>query len=92
MKSFKFTGTHNQLPVMGFNFGSRGPKVLILAGVHGDEWEGIVAAKSLMGHFSESFTYKLQLTIVPMFNLDGILHGQRSNANFVDLNRKPSDQ
>ena len=87
VQSFKFTNTTHQLPVMGFNFGSRGPKVLILAGVHGDEWEGIVAAKSLIGHFYESFTYKLQLTIVPMFNLDGVLSNQRKNTNSVDLNR-----
>ncbi len=87
MKSFKFGNTRQGLPIMADKYGSSGPKVLILGGVHGDEWEGVVAAKSLQASFLESFTYKLELTLVPMFNLDGILQGDRKNAAAVDLNR-----
>lgn len=87
MKSFKFAETALGLPIIGFRFGNTGPKVLILGGVHGDEWEGVAAAKCLLGHFLESFTYKLQLTLVAEFNVDGILKNQRKNANGVDLNR-----
>lgn len=72
---------------MAEQHGIKGPKVLILGGVHGDEWEGVFAAKALQHHFLESFTYKLQLTLVPIFNLDGVLRGTRKNANSVDLNR-----
>lgn len=72
---------------MADKYGSKGPKVLILGGVHGDEWEGVVAAKALQNRFVESFTFKLQLTLVPIFNLDGVLRGKRKNANGVDLNR-----
>lgn len=72
---------------MGHEFGTSGPLVLILGGVHGDEWEGVFAAKALLGQFYASFTYRLRLTIVPMFNLDGILRGTRKNAKGVDLNR-----
>ena len=87
MKSFKFGNTSEGLPIMAERYGSQGPRVLILGGVHGDEWEGIVAAKALQNRFIESFTYKLQLTLVPIFNFDGALKGQRKNANGVDLNR-----
>lgn len=87
MKSFIFSKSVNQLPIIGHNFGNNGPKVLVLGGVHGNEWEGVFAAKALLGKFMEAFTYKLQLTIVPEFNVDGILAGQRKNANSIDLNR-----
>ncbi|MCB0351848.1 MAG: succinylglutamate desuccinylase/aspartoacylase family protein, partial [Bdellovibrionales bacterium] len=73
MKSFKFGETANGLPIIADKFGSQGPQVLILGGVHGDEWEGVVAAKSLQSHFLDSFTFKLQLTLVPIFNFDGVL-------------------
>ena len=87
MKSFKFGQTSLGLPIIADKYGSQGPEVLILGGVHGDEWEGVVAAKALQAKFLESFTYKLQLTLVPMFNLDGVLNSQRKNARGVDLNR-----
>lgn len=87
MKSFKFGKTRNELPILGYKFGGVGPKVLILGGVHGDEWEGVVAANGLISKFSDSFTYKLDLTVVPMFNLEGVIRSQRKNAAGVDLNR-----
>lgn len=87
MKSFMFGQSSLGLPILGHRFGNSGPKVLILGGVHGNEWEGIVAANGLLKRFEESFTYKLDLTIVPVFNPDGALRGQRKNANSVDLNR-----
>lgn len=87
MKSFKFGETSQKLPIVGYDFGSSGPRVLILGGVHGDEYEGVIAANGLLSHFIEDFTYKLQLTLVPMFNLDGVIMSQRKNARHVDLNR-----
>mgnify|MGYP001412044641 CR=1 FL=1 len=87
MKKVKFGETTNGLPIIANRFGNKGPKILILGGVHGDEWEGVVAAKGLQNRFLDAFPFRLQLTLVPMFNLDGILKGQRKNANKVDLNR-----
>lgn len=88
MKSFMFGKTSLGLPIVGHQFfGGTGPQVLIVGGVHGDEVEGVVAAKGLLGHFMTAFTYKLNLTLVPEFNLDGILLKQRKNARQVDLNR-----
>jgi murein peptide amidase A len=61
--------------------------VLILGGVHGDEVEGVVAAQGLLESFSQSFPYRLQVVLVPMFNLDGVLAKTRTNSRGVDLNR-----
>lgn len=72
---------------MGYRFGTTGPKVLVLGGVHGDEIEGVWAANGLLKSASEKYDLNLQLTIVPMFNLDGILMKERRNSSKIDLNR-----
>ena len=72
---------------MAHQFGDNGPHVLILAGVHGDEQEGVIAAYGLLDCFIKNFNYKLQLTLVPSLNLDGVIAKQRKNARDVDLNR-----
>ena len=87
MKSFIFSQTSTGLPIPAFHFGGQGPKVLILGGVHGDETEGVICAHALLKRFSESFAFRVNLTLVPQFNLDGVLMGQRKNARNVDLNR-----
>jgi protein MpaA len=63
------------------------PNVFILGGVHGDEIEGVWAALGLLKAFNENFSYRLNLTLVPMLNLDGVLARERKNGNKVDLNR-----
>ncbi|MCB0406849.1 MAG: succinylglutamate desuccinylase/aspartoacylase family protein [Bdellovibrionales bacterium] len=87
MKSFVFGHTVNQLPIMAYEFGTKGPKVLILGGVHGDEIEGVQAASALLHRFATNFSYRLQLTICPQFNYEGVLAAKRKNPNNVDLNR-----
>jgi protein MpaA len=87
MKSFFLPETSTGLPIPAHSFGHGGPQVLILGGVHGDEREGVDAAYGLIGKWSRSFPYRLRVTVMPAFNLDGVLRGQRGNANGVDLNR-----
>ena len=79
--------TANGLPIFSYTFGKEGPEILILAGVHGDEPEGVVVAQELLNRFRKSFPYKLQLTLVPILNWDGLLLSERTNGNQVDLNR-----
>ena len=86
-RAFHFGYTSNGLSIPAYKFGDKGPKVLVIAGVHGDEVEGIQAANGLLQYFSKSFPFRLDLTLVPIFNLDGALKNQRQNANGVDLNR-----
>lgn len=87
MDTFQFGKTSTGLPILAHQFGRSGPQVLILGGVHGNEPEGVIAAFGLTQYFLESFTYKLRVTIVPEFNLDGVLSLSRKNARKVDLNR-----
>lgn len=86
-KSFHFGYTSDGLSIPAYKFGDKGPEILVLGGVHGDEIEGIQCANGLLQAFSQSFPYKLNLTLVPIFNLDGALRSQRKNARSIDLNR-----
>ncbi|MCB0377212.1 MAG: succinylglutamate desuccinylase/aspartoacylase family protein [Bdellovibrionales bacterium] len=86
-KAFQFGKTSEGLSIPAYKFGSSGPEILIVGGVHGDEIEGIVGANGLLQKFSQDFPFKLNLTLVPIFNLDGALRKQRRNARGVDLNR-----
>lgn len=72
---------------MGYRFGSAGPHVFILGGVHGDEIEGVWAANGLLAALGERFDFGVRLTLVPMLNFDGVLARERRNANKIDLNR-----
>ena len=87
MNSYIFGATASGLPIPAYTFGSSGKKVLIIGGVHGDEVEGVVAAHGLLGRFANSFSYKLQVVLVPALNLDGFIANQRQNSNGIDLNR-----
>lgn len=92
MKSFIIGNTSTGLPIPGYLFGSSGTRVFILGGVHGDEIEGVWAAHGLLKKFAESFPFKLNLALVPVFNLDGVLARDRRNARGVDLNRNMPSQ
>jgi protein MpaA len=87
MKSLVFGATSTGMGIPAFRFGQQGPKVLILGGVHGNETEGTTAAFGLLRHFAKDFTFKLQLTLIPAFNLDGVINQSRLNGSGVDLNR-----
>jgi protein MpaA len=87
-KAFVFGHTPQGFPIMAYRFGEgQGPKVLILGGVHGDEYEGVVACLGLLSHFSQDYSLKLEVTLVPRLNEEGVLFQTRWNSNEVDLNR-----
>lgn len=75
------------LPLIAHEFPNSGPEVLILGGVHGDEYEGVVAADGLLESLIQSNPYTLSLTVLPRFNPDGVLKRTRGNGRGVDLNR-----
>jgi protein MpaA len=87
LDTFQFAQTTTGLPVFAHNFGRQGPRLLIIGGVHGNEPEGVIAALGLIQRYNQSFTLGAQVTICPMFNLDGVLARTRKNARGVDLNR-----
>lgn len=86
-QTFIFGHTASGLPIVAYRFGASGAKVLVLAAVHGNEPEGADLALSLVDEFSKSYGLRLCLTVVPQFNLDGLIRGTRVNARGVDLNR-----
>jgi protein MpaA len=87
MESFVFGTTALGMAIPAFKFGKAGPEVLILGGVHGNEVEGTTVAYGLLHKFSNKYDYKIKLTLVPAFNLDGVIKQTRLNGNGVDLNR-----
>src|SRR5688572_24537176 len=84
---FIFGKTAIGQPIPAFRFGNAGPEILILGGVHGDETEGVVCGWGLYEELTRNFRWKMNLTLVPAFNLDGVLAKSRLNGNGVDLNR-----
>ncbi len=87
MKSFVFGKTSTGVPIPAYQWSNSGAHVLILGGVHGDEIEGVIASQGLFESFTQSFTNKLKVTLIPMLNIDGILNKTRQNGRGVDLNR-----
>ncbi len=90
MNTFKLitlTHTEKNLPIFMYTFGNQGNQILILGGVHGDEPEGVIAAQGLLSCFLEKYDFNLQITLIPEFNIEGILNKQRTNSKGVDLNR-----
>jgi protein MpaA len=87
VEAFIFGQTASSLPIAAYRFGNAGPRALVLGGAHGDETEGVIAAHGLLARFAQGFPYRICLTLVPAFNLDGVLRRERLNARGVDLNR-----
>jgi protein MpaA len=87
-ETFLFGRTALGLPIIGYRWEGRGPEILLLGGVHGDESEGVACAYGLLDHFlTQGMNLPMNLTLVPAFNLDGVLAKTRVNGNQVDLNR-----
>jgi len=71
------------------SFGESGPSVLVLAGLHGDEPEGVRLAEELMRRLAACGDGDLgnRVVVVPRVNPDGLAAGTRKNAVGVDVNR-----
>jgi protein MpaA len=91
MKTFLFGRSSKNLPIFGYKFHSNksenSKNVLVIGGVHGDEVEGVVLARGLMNKLMDSPIENLSVTVVPEFNIEGVLLKTRQNYTGVDLNR-----
>lgn len=82
--SFIIGTTEGNVPILAHKYKNPGPSVMIIGGVHGDEYEGIALAVSLIHDLQD---IKANITLIPVLNYDGMLAKTRVNANKVDLNR-----
>jgi protein MpaA len=92
MEIFKFGETKLNLPIHAYRFSAamapeKKAYVLIIGGVHGDEPEGVVAARGLLEAFRSKYNLDLNIILIPEFNPEGVLLKTRGNSNKVDLNR-----
>lgn len=64
-------------------------KVLVIGGIHGDEYASISIAFKWMQQLQQKRDGRLHWRFIPLANPDGLLrkNSQRQNANGVDLNR-----
>lgn len=63
--------------------------IYLMAGVHGDEVEGVHCLKEIFAWLKQinADDIDLPLVVIPILNVDGHAAGTRINANKVDLNR-----
>ncbi|HUY49433.1 MAG TPA: M14 family metallopeptidase [Streptosporangiaceae bacterium] len=75
-------------PVEIFRVGgdSTGPQVTVIGGIHGDEIEGVLAARRLLGMLSRCMVTG-QVTVVPVANPPAFRLGSRCGADSLNLAR-----
>lgn len=61
--------------------------IYLIAGVHGDEVEGVYVLEQLFNWIKGKNCIGLPLLVIPVLNIDGYSVNTRINANGVDLNR-----
>ncbi|MEM7484008.1 MAG: succinylglutamate desuccinylase/aspartoacylase family protein [Bacteroidota bacterium] len=80
------TGTLIDIPVHVFNSKSEGPTVLVQAGLHGDEINGVETLRRLLQ--DEQFKIKKgAVIVVPILNVFGFIHFSRDVPDGKDVNR-----
>ena len=61
--------------------------VYLIAGVHGDEVEGIYVLSKFFEWLKKDFEFEIPMIVIPIVNMDGLRHSTRTNGHDVDLNR-----
>lgn len=76
-------------PIHAFKTDIKAPKYLyLMAGVHGDEVEGVYVLKELFSWLKNEHSLKdMPMLVIPIVNVDGYRAQTRVNAHHVDLNR-----
>jgi protein MpaA len=76
-------------PIPVFKTDIKAPKYLyLMAGVHGDEVEGVYVLKELFNWLKNEHSLKdMPIVVIPILNVDGYRAQTRVNAHLVDLNR-----
>lgn len=80
------TGTLIDIPVHVFNSKRPGPTVLVQAGLHGDEVNGVEAVRRVL-HDQSLQVETGALILVPILNIFGFIHFSRDVPDGKDVNR-----
>jgi len=75
------------VPVFVFRSKHKGPVVLLQAGMHGDETNGIETLRNLLRLDAVHNLYKGSLIVIPILNVVSFLNGSRDLPDERDLNR-----
>ncbi len=88
-------GYTRSLPVFALHLPARRRprlRVLVTAGVHGDEPGGVAAAMHLLeGYLDDVVRGSIELTFIPVVNPKGFASARRRNGDGIDLNRSFKD-
>lgn len=74
--------------IKAFRSDTKGSKyIYLMAGVHGDEVEGVYVLQNLFDWLKKQDELELPIIVIPILNVDGYRAGTRVNSHGVDLNR-----
>ncbi len=74
------------------NTAAGGSYAYLIAGVHGDEVEGVFVLQKLYEWLKKQEEGEIPLIVIPILNPDGYRTSTRTNAHGVDLNRNLNSQ
>lgn len=80
------TGTLIDIPVHVFNAKQPGPTILLQAGLHGDEINGVETLRSMLEN-KDFNVQKGAVIVVPILNVFGFIHFSRDVPDGKDVNR-----
>ncbi len=88
IKSF-YTAPDNKVSKKNEKDESRHPRILLIGGIHGNEYASISTVFKWITLLNEQHTDSYHWRIVPLLNPDGLMQkpSSRTNANGVDLDR-----
>lgn len=81
------TRTFIEIPVHVFRSANKGPSVLLIAGMHGDETNGIEILRRLIKGNSLNHLKRGSVIVIPIFNIVSFINGKRELPDGRDLNR-----
>jgi protein MpaA len=87
LKNFVFGHSTQNVPILGYEFGSGEHPLFLFGAHHGDEIEGTILCHGLIEQWLDHYDYAFRTVVVPTLNVDGQLARQRWNERLVDLNR-----
>jgi len=82
-----FAGGHIETPVVVMHGTMRGPRLCLVAGVHGDEVNGVEIIRRVLQNDGNSMQLQGTLVAVPIANLSAFRRGSRYLPDRRDLNR-----